>query len=404
MEIHKVKYMKVAQITPGRFHHFDLARQLHKRGILDKVYTGFPLWALDNHNEIKEIGVDRVCTYPWLQTPYMFYTKHLLKFERAKIIKSYWALKNLTALDSFVSRRPLTYDVLIAQSGCGLKSGRRLKQHGGIYVCDRGSSHILHQTNVLREEYDSRGLKYEAVSAAHIQRELEEYEAADYITVPSNYARQTFVDYGVPSSKIKVVPYGVDLSRFYPVAQPQDDQLDILFVGGVTLRKGLPYLLEAFKSLKMPKKKLWLIGSIDWSMRKYFDENGVPEHVEILGHVEQSRLPEFMSRAHMMVLPSLEEGLALVQAQALACGCPVVSTYACGGEDLFRDGIEGFIVDAKDSDALARRITQLATDKKLRRDMANSAVEKVKTMGGWNRYGEIMVDFLNGLSFRNKRV
>ena len=70
--------------------------------------------------------------------------------------------------------------------------------------------------------------------------------------------------------------------------------------------------------------------------------------MEFLGVVGQERLAELMSTSHVMVLPSIEEGLALVQGQAMACGCPVIASTNTGAEDLFTDGVEGFVVPIRD--------------------------------------------------------
>ena len=101
----------------------------------------------------------------------------------------------------------------------------------------------------------------------------------------------------------------------------------------------------------------------------------------------QQDLIERMSRSHVMMLPSVEEGLALVQAQAMACECPVIATEATGAEDLFTDGLEGFIVPDRDVDALAARLQQLADDAPLRLRMGAAARQRVQSIGGWDTYG-----------------
>jgi glycosyltransferase involved in cell wall biosynthesis len=98
-----------------------------------------------------------------------------------------------------------------------------------------------------------------------------------------------------------------------------------------------------------------------------------------------------------MVLPSIEEGLALVQGQALACGCPVLATTNTGSEDLFTDGIEGFIVPIRDVDALAGRLQLLAGDPALQRRMSEAALARVKHLGGWRQYGDLWESLLYNL-------
>ncbi len=84
--------------------------------------------------------------------------------------------------------------------------------------------------------------------------EESEYAEADIITVPSTFALKSFEAMGVPTSKMRLVPYGVDTARFRPVSQPRADTFDVLFAGSVTLEKGIPYLVAAFDRVDHPKK------------------------------------------------------------------------------------------------------------------------------------------------------
>ncbi len=104
--------------------------------------------------------------------------------------------------------------------------------------------------------------------------------------------------------------------------------------------------------------------------------------------MSQPEVAARMSRSHVLALASVEEGLALVQGQAMACGCPVIATTATGAEDLFTDGVEGFIVPDRDSATFALRLQQLADDAALRERMAAAALTRVRSLGGWDHYGE----------------
>jgi glycosyltransferase involved in cell wall biosynthesis len=105
-----------------------------------------------------------------------------------------------------------------------------------------------------------------------------------------------------------------------------------------------------------------------------------------------------MSASHLLVLPSIEEGLALVQGQAMACGCPVLATTATGAEDLFTDGQQGYIVPDRDLDALTQRMQQIADDPVLQRSLSEAAMLRVKTLGGWDHYGEYWDRLLHQLT------
>jgi alpha-maltose-1-phosphate synthase len=88
----------------------------------------------------------------------------------------------------------------------------------------------------------------------------------------------------------------------------------------------------------------------------------------------------------------------LVQGQALACGCPVICSTNTGGEDLFTDGVEGFIVPIRDVGALTERMQQLADDPALQSRMSEAALRRVQSLGGWSDYGNQWETFLSDLT------
>jgi starch synthase len=91
--------------------------------------------------------------------------------------------------------------------------------------------------------------------------------------------------------------------------------------------------------------------------------------------------------------------LALVQGQALACGCPVIASTNTGGQDLFTDGVEGFIVPVRDVAALTEKMQLLADDSPLQARMSEAALRRVRTIGGWEEYGdrwEVLLHELTG--------
>jgi starch synthase len=89
-----------------------------------------------------------------------------------------------------------------------------------------------------------------------------------------------------------------------------------------------------------------------------------------------------------------------VQAQAMACGCPVLATTNTGAEDLFTDGVEGFIVPIRDVDALVERMERLVEESGLQERMSAAAVERVKSVGGWDEYGDRWAELLHQIVVR----
>jgi glycosyltransferase involved in cell wall biosynthesis len=379
--------MRVVLSTIGKFWTFDLARQMHKRGALTSIYSGYPRFKLKREGLPKK----SIRTFPYLHAPYMRLSP------RNNTARKLWEWQDRLWFDRYVAGRIPDCDILCGLSGCTLRAGRVVKSRGGKYVCDRGSSHIRVQDRILREEYDRQGIKFSGIDQRAIACEEAEYELADVITVPSTFSLNTFVESGVSLRKMKVVPYGVDLNTFYPSAKRIDDEFQILFVGNVTVRKGIGYLVDAFRKLNCGRKHLVLAGSISSELESFINELGRDGNVSVMGSVQQQRLKDVMSTSHVMVLPSVEDGFGLVMAQAMACGCPVIASRNTGGQDLFTDGVEGFIVPIRDSSAIADRLQMLADAPALRARMSEAAVQRVKSIGGWDQYGETMYHIFSEL-------
>ena len=255
-------------------------------------------------------------------------------------------------------------------------------------MCDRGSSHILYQDEILAEEYARYSVPYEPIPQWAIEKELQEYEEADLITVPSTFAYRSFVYKGVPESKLAKLPYGADLSLFHPLPK-EDDMFRVLYVGSMSLQKGIPHLLEAFAGLDLPRFELVLVGGLQEEVKPFFKR--YQGGFRYLGFLRRAELYHHYSQASVFVIASIQEGLALVQAQAMACGLPVVATTNTGAEDLFTDGIEGFIVPIRDAEALREKVLYLYGHPKVRDEMAQAALQRVQSIGGWNEYGRKVI-------------
>ena len=279
-------------------------------------------------------------------------------------------------------------DAIVGISGSSLRTGRALQARGSHFICDRGSSHQRVQEALVSDEFRRWGVDRSVSDLRDTEREEEIYDMADAITVPSSFAARSFYASGIADEKVHVIPYGVRLEHFRPTGTPPANRFQVLFVGSVGLRKGIPYLLKAFADLKHSSRVLRIAGSIQPEMRHVLGR--LPQqHVEFLGVVSQERLVNLMSTSHVMVLPSIEEGLALVQGQAMACGCPVLASTNTGAEDLFTDGVEGFIVPVRNTEVIRDKLQRLVDDPQLRQNLSEAALIRVRSLGGWNDYGDI---------------
>ena len=370
--------LSVAVATIGRHHSFDLARELQDAGCLAAIYTGFPRWA------VRDAGVEpaRIRSFPWIQTPKVALQRWRMMPPALECAMAWHALE---FLDRHIARTLVPCDVFTALSGTGLSAGAVAKARGAAYICDRGSAHVRWQDRMLREEYAMLDLAFPGVDPRVIDKETREYALADAITVPSGFALASFVEMGVAADKLHRIPYGVDLSAFHAGAG-RDREFRVLFVGMLSVRKGLHELLQGYQAAGLVNSRLVLVGPAAPETGALLARFPVAA-LERTGALPRAHVAAEMSRASVLVLPSVEEGLALVMAQALACGLPVIASRNTGAEDLFADGGEGFIVDVRDAQAIAERLTRLADDRALLDSMSEAAARRVEALGGWGAYG-----------------
>lgn len=380
--------MNVTQITSGRFHHFHLARQLEKHNLLTKIYSGYPHFKLKDELGIPKSKID---TFPWLHAPYM--KRGLINLDKIEWLNKQWAWMHHELLDKYVASKLCEPTVLIASSGSGLRAGTKNQKLGGTYICDRGSSHIQYQNEILHEEHEKWGLTFKGIDIRMIEKEKREYERADFITVPSDFVKHSFLQKGIPKDKIIKIPYGARLNRFSKVGNPKKNGFQVLWVGAVSIQKGFLYALEAFQKLDHPSKEFLVIGSLLDEIKPFLSSKNTV-NVRFIGTVPNYQLASHYSLSNAFVLPSIQEGLAMVQGEALACGCPVISTYNAGAKDLFTDEKEGFIVPIRSVDAIANKLQLLADNPNIRNRMSDNALALVKKMGGWDKYGNEMRQFI----------
>jgi alpha-maltose-1-phosphate synthase len=220
-------------------------------------------------------------------------------------------------------------------------------------------------------------------------RRLRELDLADRVVVPSDHIASTLVRHGTPRDRVRVVPYAADCRRFRPAADKQHAaSCTFLFAGGISQRKGIKYLLEAWRRIHRPGWRLQLLGPLPRDLgplRPYLDE------VELLGRVGHSEMPARMAAADVFVFPSLFEGSAVVTYEALACGLPSVVTPQAGS--VVRDGIEGFLVAPAEVEALADRLERMGTDRSLRHEMGAAARARALDFD-WPRYHAALVEIV----------
>ena len=156
----------------------------------------------------------------------------------------------------------------------------------------------------------------------------------------------------------------------------------VVFVGQLVQRKGLEYLLKAWKKLQLPDAELVLAGRgrVDEELLAAFQSDFV-----YLGNVSQERLQALYDSSDLFCMPSLVEGFGLVYLEALSRGVPVIATPNTGAADILRDGEEGFIVPIQDVDALAEKIEWAYRHRENLAEMGVAA-RKLAEQYSWSRF------------------
>lgn len=374
--------MKVTVSTIGRFHAFNLADILHQHGYLHSLISTYPAFIAvkygvpeQHFKSILWLGlIDRL----WRHMPHLIRRYHNPQLWFHEQFDQ--AARNCISPES---------DLFVGWSSLCLYSLQRAKQLGSLVVVDRGSSHMVHQTQILQEEYDRWGLKFNAIHRGVYDRELQEYAEADRIAIPSLFAKRTFLEQGVPENKLIHVPYGTSLKEFYPVPK-EDTTFRVMHCGGITLQKGVQYLIQAFYELKLPNAELWLLGSLSPEIKPFLAKYD-SDRIILKGKHPQNQLYWFYSQCSVFCLASIQDGFGMVIPQAMACGLPVIHTTNTGGEDIVRHGVDGFCIPIRDVEALKEKILFFYENPDKRSEMGNNALQQARQSLSWDDYGRKMI-------------
>ncbi len=269
-------------------------------------------------------------------------------------------------------------------SSIGLLTARRAKKWGATIICDSRQDHPLFQSDVLDDEAKRLGLKSSCIpNLSYRDKMLREFDLADHIVVPSTHTKRTFVARGYEDQRIHVLNYGVESHLFHPM-RTTDGIFRVLYTGQIAYRKGVQYLLEAFKRLNLPNAELVLVGGIDPAFQPVLARyEGHFTHIAKLARVD---LLAQYGRSSVFVLPSLADAYALTVLEALASGLPVVISENTGSVDIVRDGEHGFIVPIRDVEAIERALLACYQSPQLLAKLSENAAALGKQQT-WERYG-----------------
>ncbi len=371
--------MKVTISVGGRFHAFNLAQQLYRHGHLERLITSYPKFAVVKYG----IPPDKIISLPLKEVLARAHSR-LPTWLQQRDLDFYFN----DWFDRQAARHLPPCDICVAWSGFGLQTIRRAKAKGAMTVIVRGSAHILKQRSILLEEYARWGIRVNPMPEKTVQKELNEYAETDYIETVSHFAERSFLEKNIPTSKLVRVSPGVDLKEFKPLPKP-DDIFRIINVGTQGIRKGTLYLLEAFTQLNLPDTELILIGPLEPELKPFLSR--YRGKIQWIGKVPQSQLRNYYARGSVFVICSLEDGFAMVVAQAMACRLPVICTANTGGADLLREGIDGFILPIRDVESLKEKILYFYHNRDACTEMGKNALEHIASGFSWDDYGQKIV-------------
>jgi glycosyltransferase involved in cell wall biosynthesis len=281
----------------------------------------------------------------------------------------------------------------------------RADRTGALKVVDAPNSHPITYYGLPQSEYDvwCPGAKV-GIPQWMFARMNRELARADLVLCPSNFVRDTMVNFGVPAGKCFINPFGVDTSVFTPRSIVPEVPRFII-VGSIHLRKGHHYLFQAFQRVKraLPSAELICVGAcLDDFRREWPRWQGTFIHHPRLSH---SELAALLRQCTAFVFPSIEEGFARVIVEAMAAGLPIIASHESGATTLVRDGVEGFIIRPRDPEQIADAMLKLAGNPALNLRMGEAAYRKGAEQNTWQDYGDrLLAEYERCLIARRSKI
>lgn len=280
---------------------------------------------------------------------------------------------------------------------CALHTFRSAKELGLTCFYDLPIAYWETSQRLLQEE-GARWPEWEPTlvgtrdSPAKLERKTQELAQADVVLTPSHFVYNSLPAEARAQKACYVVEFGsptIPAQQRPPEADPARP-LRVLFAGSMTQRKGLADLFAAMKLLNRIDVELVVMGSplapLEFYRRQYpaFQYEAPRPHAEVLA---------LMRSCDVFALPSIVEGRALVQQEALACGLPLIVTPNAGGEDLIEEGQTGFLVPIRSPEAIAEKIAWFADHRDGLPQMRRNAVAKAAEYT-WDKYGNRIADIV----------
>ncbi|WP_135303783.1 glycosyltransferase family 4 protein [Haloarcula amylovorans] len=364
----------------------ELSRGLYRRDLLEQVYCrGIETHDLPKHLVTTPIPLGRAI--PRAMTG-------INRYVTERFDKRYYAEQ---LFDTFAARAVEETEIQLHHTPGYLRTLRAGNSAGSRTVVKATTEYSKSFDQRMAQTYRDLGVaktppKMTGERSERRERTLRE---CDQILAISAFVKRSLLAAGFPAEKVSVTPLGVDATDYQESQERDDAPFTALYVGSVTVEKGVPYLLAAWKRNQWGKDtdaRLLLCGDISSTMQELISQYGF-ENVETPGFVDPRK---YHRDASVFVFPTLSDGFGKAPLEGMAAGLPVISTERTGMPDIMSDGREGFIVPAGDATALADRLKELREQSAVRRKMGKRALETARKQT-WDKHAEAVVDAL-GLS------
>ncbi len=342
--------MKIV-IAAGRQAHYRLAaNSLVRRGNDVSLHSATPRSRLR--------GFDPVVENRWVPAPVAIFSA--VTHTRTPLI-----LDELdsTLFDRWAAATIGDCDLLLGAASSSLATGRAAQRMGGTFVLDRACPDIRVQQQMMVEEARKVGGMFRTNSPWFIERQVEEYEQADFILCPSDYSRRSFSEH--LRAKVVLAPlYGC--SAMMPrLVRPSESSFVLGVVGGGPLRKGFLYLLQAWKELALPGAELRIRTSNEIFqypvLRRLLSELPTVSVVDYIADIK-----DFYVECDAFILPSVDDGFGLALMEAMACGVPSIATRNCGASELLVPDRDCLLIEAFSVDQIKEAVLRLYDSRDLR--------------------------------------
>jgi glycosyltransferase involved in cell wall biosynthesis len=209
------------------------------------------------------------------------------------------------------------------------------------------------------------------------------------------------VKQSIKGTPVAITPFGIDIESFSPaVARNDKNTLNIGIIKTLEPKYGIKYLIQAFKKIieLEPKRRITLSIYGDGTQRRELEQMveslGLDKRVRFYGRIPHAKVPDAVRTIDIFCAPSINESFGVAVVEAMACGTPCVTSDADGLTEVMEDGVTGFIVPKKDTNALAEKLILLASDGNLRIKMGQAGRARVQKYYDWHKNLKTIEDAL----------